>query len=139
MPEKLKVIIDTNLWINYLITRRLVKLDRFLTDGRIHLVFSQELIEEFIEVAHRPRLKRYFKESDIQALLINFESYGIFSPVLSEVNACRDAKDNFLLALAQDAGADFLVTKDDDLLVLGTFGKTRIIDYFGLITALEEL
>ena len=39
----------------------------------------------------------------------------------------RDAKDDFLLALAKAAKADLLVTGDEDLLVPGTYGKTRII------------
>lgn len=137
MTAPLKVIIDTNLWINYLITRRLVDLDSIIHDGRIRLIFSAELISEFVEVAHRPRLRRYFSEPDIEALLFRFEFYGIFAPVVSEVDVCRDPKDNFLLALAQDSAADFLVTKDDDLLVLGTFGKTRIVDYFGFLDAIK--
>ena len=138
MKEPLKVIIDTNLWINYLITNRLVDLDSILRNGHIRLMFSAELITEFVDVARRPRLRRYFSESAIEALLLRFESYGIFSPVVSEVNICRDPKDNFLLALAQDANADFLVTKDEDLLVLGTFGKTQILDYFGFIEAIKS-
>lgn len=137
MKDPLKVIIDTNLWINYLITRRLIDLDNILRDGRIRLIFSAELISEFLEVAHRPRLKRYFSETDIQALLMRFETYGIFSPVVSEIDICRDPKDNFLLALAHDSGADFLLTKDEDLLILDPFGKTRIIDYFAFMALLN--
>ncbi|MBC7775574.1 MAG: putative toxin-antitoxin system toxin component, PIN family [Phycisphaerae bacterium] len=137
MKEHLKVIIDTNLWINYLITSRLVDLDSILRDGRIRLIFSAELISEFVEVSRRPRLRRYFSESSIETLLLRFEFYGIFAPVISEVNICRDPKDNFLLALAKDADADFLVTKDDDLLVLGTFGRTQILDYFGFMEAIN--
>lgn len=137
MQSPLKVIIDTNLWINYLITRRLVDLDHVLRDGRIRLIFSAELISEFVEVARRPRLRRYFSDADMEALLFRFESYGIFAPVVSEVLICRDPKDNFLLALARDSDADYLVTKDDDLLVLGTFGKTRILDYFAFVETVQ--
>ncbi|MBI5916775.1 MAG: putative toxin-antitoxin system toxin component, PIN family [Bacteroidetes bacterium] len=137
MNEKLKVIIDTNLWLNFLITSRLVDLDPFFKDERILLVFSQELLEEFDEVARRPKFRRYFSEAQIDALLTQFEVYGTLILVASEVQVCRDPKDNFLLALAQDCQANFLVTKDDDLLILGSFGKTQIVDYFGLIRALE--
>jgi putative PIN family toxin of toxin-antitoxin system len=137
MNEPLKVIIDTNLWINYLITRRLVNLDTVLQNGDIRLIFSAELIAEFVEVAQRPRLRRYFSEYDMEALLIRFDTYGIFSPVVSKVDICRDPKDNFLLALAKDSEADFLVTKDDDLLVLHSIGKTRILNYFDFMQALE--
>jgi predicted nucleic acid-binding protein len=42
------------------------------------------------------------------------------------VDVCRDPKDNFLLALAVDSGADFLLTGDKDLLVLKIYNNTII-------------
>ncbi len=43
------------------------------------------------------------------------------------VNCCADPDDNRVLACAQAAEADFLVTGDDDLLRLKRFGPTRIL------------
>ena len=40
---------------------------------------------------------------------------------------CRDPNDNYLLALARTAEADYLVTRDEDLLTLQQHGKTQII------------
>ena len=40
---------------------------------------------------------------------------------------CRDPNDDYLLALATAGGADYLVTRDEDLLVLEQFDETRII------------
>jgi predicted nucleic acid-binding protein len=40
---------------------------------------------------------------------------------------CRDPKDNFLLNLAIDSKADYLVTGDDDLLILDRVENTKII------------
>ena len=45
----------------------------------------------------------------------------------SVIYLCRDPKDNFLLALAKDAGADYLITRDDDLLILQKFESTAIL------------
>jgi uncharacterized protein len=42
---------------------------------------------------------------------------------------CRDPKDNFLLSLAVDGKANFLLTGDTDLLVLGKLGATEIMTY----------
>jgi predicted nucleic acid-binding protein len=47
--------------------------------------------------------------------------------VTSSVSLCRDKKDNFLLALAKDACADYLITGDKDLLVIKKFERTQII------------
>jgi predicted nucleic acid-binding protein len=39
---------------------------------------------------------------------------------------CRDVRDNFLLALAKDSKADYLITGDKVLLELKNFNKTKI-------------
>jgi uncharacterized protein len=43
------------------------------------------------------------------------------------VAVCRDEKDNFLLSLAFDGNADFLITGDQDLLELKKYKRTRIM------------
>lgn len=59
MPkQKDRIIIDTNLWISFLLTRNFSKLDAIFSDNRITLLYSQDLIDEFIEVAHRPKFKK---------------------------------------------------------------------------------
>jgi predicted nucleic acid-binding protein len=40
---------------------------------------------------------------------------------------CRDSKDNFLLSLAVDGNADYLITGDKDLLILEKVNKTLIV------------
>ena len=40
---------------------------------------------------------------------------------------CRDPDDLHLLGLAESAAADFLITGDKDLLVIGKFGPTQIV------------
>ena len=47
--------------------------------------------------------------------------------VRSVVEACRDPKDNYLLALAKDGSADYLITGDLDLLTMEQFEKTKIV------------
>lgn len=48
---------------------------------------------------------------------------------------CRDAKDDFLLSLAIDGKADFLITGDSDLLELNQLKKTKIITIADFLTA----
>ena len=47
--------------------------------------------------------------------------------VSSVVDACRDPKDNFLLALAKDGNADYLITGDNDLRTMREFENTKIV------------
>lgn len=46
--RKLKIILDTNIWISFLITRDFEKLETLLLNGNVRLLFSHELIEEFL-------------------------------------------------------------------------------------------
>ncbi len=59
-------------------------------------------------------------------MLSSFEPFIDLIAVESVVTICRDTKDNFLLALAKDSNADYLLTGDKDLLVIKKFGETKI-------------
>jgi putative PIN family toxin of toxin-antitoxin system len=129
MDSPSRIIFDTNLWISYLISNRLIKIDLLLEQGKIRLLFSEESLQEFIEVATRPKFKKYFSEEDIRALLDLFDYFGEVVEVNSSVEICRDPKDNFLLALAKDSQADYLITGDKDLLEIKQFESTQIITF----------
>lgn len=122
-----KIIIDTNIWVSFLLTNEYAKLDSLFADEQVKLLFSQELLGEFIEVSQRPKFKKYFSSEDLDELLIQIVNYAEFVEVKENVTICRDPKDNFLLALAQTSKATHLITGDKDLLSLKSFGKTKIM------------
>jgi len=126
---KIRVVLDTNLWISYLISNQLSKLDELIEKDALVVLFSTELLEEFIEVAGRPKFRKYFSIADLEELLDLFDAYGEIVDVSSISESCRDPKDNFLLALAQDGRADYLLTGDADLLELRSYGAAQIIKY----------
>lgn len=128
MPNKTELlVVDTNLWVSFLISRSFSKLDKVLKAGSARLIFSVELLEEFIAVVERSKFKKVFSASDITRLLNDIHRYADFIEVTSTVTICRDKKDNFLLSLSHDGKADYLLTGDEDLLTLKKVGKTRII------------
>ncbi len=122
-----RIIIDTNLWISFLITKDFSKLDEIIFSGHGILVFSQELLDEFLAVARRPKFRRFFSSTDIEDILETIEEYAEFVKVHAKVEVCRDPKDNFLLSLSIDGNVDFLLTGDNDLLDLKKFGETKIV------------
>ena len=128
MKKKVKrIIIDTNLWISFLITKDFTKLDEIIFSRQAILVFSQELLDEFLEVAKRPKFRRFFSASDIEEILETIDEYADFVKVKTKIEVCRDPKDNFLLSLSVDGKVNFLLTGDIDLLDLNKFGETTII------------
>jgi len=124
-----KIILDTNLWISFLITKNLSEIDELIQVRKIQLLFSNELIEEFLTVAKRPKFSRYFTNEDLKEILRLFDYYGKLIKVKTNISESRDKKDNFLLSLAVDGKADFLVTGDSDLLILNKIRKTKIVTW----------
>ena len=85
-------------------------------------------------MTQRIKFRRYFKLDDVESLMLKVRARAIFIDVTSEINACRDPKDNFLLSFSVDGNATHLLTGDKDLLVLKKFGKTKILtitEYLG--------
>lgn len=122
-----RIVLDTNLWISFLISKDFTKLDDLLFSNKCILIFSEELLQEFLMVAKRPKFRRFFSQNDIEELIETIEEYSEFIDVKTELNVCRDPKDNFLLSLSQEGQADYLLTGDKDLLALNNFGSTTII------------
>jgi putative PIN family toxin of toxin-antitoxin system len=119
-----RVILDTNLWISFLISKNYRSLDTHLLQGKVTLLFSEELLSEFLAVTQRPKFVKYFSDKDVAKLLEMMDNFGEVVEVTSELKLCRDEKDNFLLNLALDSQADFLVSGDSDLLILEQVEKT---------------
>jgi putative PIN family toxin of toxin-antitoxin system len=59
-----RIVLDTNLWISFLITKDLSKLDNRIFTGETILIFSQELLHEFITVVSSPKFKKYFSQEE---------------------------------------------------------------------------
>ena len=128
MPaRKNRIIIDTNLWISFLLSSNFPKLDQIILDKSTIILFSDELLEEFIDVAVRPKFRKFFSTEDLLSLLNHIENNCEFVRIVSEISICRDSKDNFLLALAKDGHATYLITGDKDLTSIGKFEDTKII------------
>ena len=129
-----RIVVDTNIFISFLISNTFSKLDKHLQNNKARFIFSAELLSEFLEVANRPKLKKYFSDKDLTKLLDSIKDHADFIEVTALVDICRDKKDNFLLELCDDGKADYLITGDEDLLVLKKFKKTtiiKIVDYLG--------
>lgn len=132
-----KIILDTNLWISFLISKKFNQIDKLIEGKRIILIFSNELLEEFIDVVSRPKFKKYFSKKDIEKIIENFDQFGELVKVTSDIRVCRDSKDDFLLNLSIDSKADYLITGDKDLLILEKIEDTTILTFSEFIERIE--
>lgn len=127
--KSVKIIIDTNVWISFLIGKNLKGLQNHLDSQRIKVVTCNEQLIELSEVFKKPKIKKYFTKNQISEFFELFEECSECHPITTISNICRDAKDNYLVSLAVDSNANFLITGDKDLLDLDRIGETKVINY----------
>lgn len=125
----MKVIIDTNLWISFLIGHQTQLVRRMLTDLRYEVYVCSRLIEEIRDVASRDKIRSRVSPSDVDDLLKIINAFCQFANIHTEApsSAIRDPKDLYLLSLAETIGADYIVSGDADLTDLGQYQNTRIV------------
>ena len=90
---------------------------------------SANMASKTAPVVNRPKFNKYFKDYEIIQLLNMFDDFAILVDVHSNLDLCRDKKDNFLLNLAKDSKSDYLITGDQDLLILERIDNCKIIQY----------
>ena len=129
----MKVVIDTNIWISYLLGGFLSELDEWILSKEVKIVVSEKMLKEFSEVTARPKFKNTFTSERIKGLISLLDNYADVVSPRHRTDICRDAKDNFILDVALEGKVDYLVTGDDDLLVLRSFHDIEIINpkHFG--------
>ena len=88
---------------------------------------SDETFSELVEVLLRPKFDRFVSLESRQATLEAIAYAAKWFTPNESVEACRDPRDNKFLELAMTCRAAYLITGDEDLLILNPFGKTRIL------------
>ena len=127
--QAMRVVIDTGVWISFLIGKALAKLKDYLKEENITILFSYELFDELVEVLHRPKIKKYFRDEQLDEIIGIIHYKAEWVKIKDKTDICRDKKDNFLLDLAGNGNADYLITGDEDLLVLKEFKGTKILNF----------
>jgi putative PIN family toxin of toxin-antitoxin system len=115
----MRVVIDTNIWVSAFLTNRghSARLIEAFRAGDFEVVVSEPLLHELGTVLRRPRLmnKYYYDETAITEYIALIKEQSIWVDILGTLNLCRDPRDNFLLETALFGGAEYLVSRDDDL------------------------
>lgn len=135
--KKKKIVVDTNLWISFLISKNAVPIEYLLLSEKFKVFFSNVLFEEFIAVSSRDKFRNYFPIDDILKLTSLLLKHCYLIAIASKIDLCRDDKDNFLLNLAVDGKVDYLITGDKDLLILKNVKNTKILTYPDFVAEME--
>lgn len=137
----LRVVFDTVVFVRCLITPhglwgRLV----FGRSQDYQLVLSPPVVEEILEVLTRPELAAKFRSLaglDIRAV-VDLLAQAEIVDFAALPSIARDPKDDKFLATAFAAAADYLVTEDQDLLVLKEYGGAKIVTAAAFLQILDR-
>lgn len=133
MTNDLRVVVDTNVLVSGLFGIKNSPSSQILSAIRaqkIILVTSPIILEEVGEVINRHRIIKLTKMSqdervDFMDKLIERSDITAGKQLLQLTG--RDVKDDRFLACAFEAGADYIITGDEDLLVLKEYEGIKII------------
>ena len=98
-------------------------------EGEIDVYISEAILSELKAALSKKKNLKILNEKHqkIEELIPVYREMCIQIDDIGEVNLSRDKDDNKFLGLAQAVEADFLVTVDEDLLVLKEFEGTVIL------------
>jgi uncharacterized protein len=138
----LTIVCDSNAFVRALINSRSAW-GRLLFEHshQYRLMLSREIIGEVIDVLNRPALLRKFeRRGDVDTMrVLDIIGRAEVIDVINIPSVSRDPDDDVFLEVARLSDADFLVSGDNDLLVLGTHSRTRIVTAIELVSILESM
>ena len=129
----IKVILDTNIYFSALGfgNQMLELVNTCLHDENISIYLSPQTLEELERKLYGAKFNKVTKgivpKEDIYNFILNLTQLSNVVETTSNFNICRDPDDNIILDLAFVAKADFIITGDEDLLILGEFEGTKIM------------
>ena len=119
----MRIVLDTNVLVSGLLKRDSIpgRLLQAVWDGSLELVLSEPLVAELREVLNYPKIRKRLAanaiDSDLFLELLPFFTIQV-DPSGIEAPVPRDAADEMVLATFVAAEAEWLVSGDQDLLVL---------------------
>ena len=111
---QIKVILDTNMLLSAFVFGGMVEIIiDLIVESKLQLYTSSTLSKEVFRKLHEHKAS----EKTVKDVIALFKGSISISPKII-ITASRDPKDNFVLELAEEAEADYIITRDKDLLEL---------------------
>ena len=124
----MRLVADTNVLVSAAIKPH-NRFATYLREGSFHLLVSDALLYELIDVLNRPHLRAKYRLTPeyIHAYLHLLRLHSERIEPTESITVCRGKDDDKFLDLAVAGQADVLVTNDSDLLVLHPFRGIPIL------------
>jgi putative PIN family toxin of toxin-antitoxin system len=133
----IRAVIDTSVLIRYLIrpgTAIKELIEALWLGDEVQMVTAPELIEELVGVLERDYIKALIRPAEGQVLLDAIYQKAEILPSFGQAPSyTRDPKDDKFVACALVGSVDYLVTVDEDILVLVTAGDVRMVTPYDFV------
>jgi|SRR5690606_34392315 len=125
-----KIVIDTNVIVSALIQKNypFLIIDELFFESKIQLCVSDELIAEYFDVVSRPKFARFpdFASKAENVLTEIGLQAELYRPSI-KLDIISDKDDNMILELAQECGADFIITGNINDFTISEYKNTKIV------------
>lgn len=124
----MKIILDCNIWISFMIGHQSRLIQRILTDIRFDVFVCDELLEEMHDVSSRPKIRSRISDEELDDFFRIIHAFCRMARTEQKAQSViRDPKDLYLLSLAESIEADYIVSGDTDLLDLKQHKQTKML------------
>ena len=136
-----KLVLDTNTIISaFFWEGNEAELFRKIEQGKAKLCITSEILKEIEDVIKRPKFNDIIRKANltpdqIMQKIVSL-SHLVIDPKIT-VKVCRDEKDNKFLKCAESAKVDYLVSGDEDLLILKEYNGIPIVRTGNILRLLE--
>lgn len=135
----MRLVFDTNIIISALLFEGSKPFQAFLIGlEKGEILFSFSTLTELQEVLWRKKFDQYLTQEERKQFIASFVLYGTPVEPDERITECRDPKDNKFLELAVSGKADFIISGDEDLLILNPFRNIPILTPQQFIETYQE-
>ena len=130
----MKILFDSNLWISFMIGKRLSSLADVLCRHDIEVYISEQQLNEIRRVIDRPKFNNIISPDTRYYFFEMVYDVCLMTDITVEAKSdIRDPKDLYLLSMAESVPVDIIVSGDRDLTDLKEHAGIPIITYNELL------
>ena len=133
----MKILFDTNLWISFMIGKRLSSLADVLCRHDVEVYVCEQELDEIRRVIAREKFDKIISAETRYYFFEMVYDVCLFTDITVEAKSdIRDPKDLYLLSMAESVPVDYIVSGDRDLTHLKEHAGIPILTYNQLIAKL---
>ena len=134
----MKILFDTNLWISFMIGKRLSSLADVLCRHDVEVYVSEQELDEIRTVIAREKFDKLISaETRYYFFEMVYDVCFITDITVEAKSDIRDPKDLYLLSMAESVPVDYIVSGDKDLTDLKEQAGIPILKYSELLERLK--